>query len=387
MEFPWRPPPLPPPGPPAHEPQAGTAAIASLDGIRAVSFLLVFLAHSGLEDVVPGGLGVTTFFFLSGFLITTLMREELAGTGQVNFKQFYLRRVLRILPPFYAVLVLSAVLSGIGVLDGPPQPRPLLAQALHFANYWAVRHGTQGEVAGTGVYWSLAVEEHFYLLFPAIFVFLHRWLRTPRARAMTLWGACLFILAWRCVLVYGAGSIADRTYMASDTRFDSILFGCALALVGNPALDSETEASRARWLRVWLPMGAALMLGSLLLRDPRFRETFRYSLQGLALYPFICAVRNPDWGPFRLLNNRALRRVGALSYSLYLFHHVVLFGVRRFVPLHAVFQSVIALCISLLLSEATWRAIEKPCALLRKRLSASEAPAPSAVLAAAGSTP
>ena len=362
--------------------------IASLDGIRAVSFLLVFLAHSGLENVVPGGLGVTTFFFLSGFLITTLMRQELAQTGQVNFKQFYLRRVLRILPPFYTVLVFSALLSSLGVLDGPPQARPLLAQALHFANYWAVRHGTEGEVAGTGVYWSLAVEEHFYLLFPAIFVLLHRWLRTPRARALTLWAACLFILAWRCALVYGAGTAPDRTYMASDTRFDSILFGCALALVGNPALDSQTEASRARWLRVFLPMGLLLMLGSLLLRDPRFRETFRYSLQGLALYPFfICAVRNPDWGPFRLLNNRLVRRVGALSYSLYLFHHVVLFGVRRWVPVHPVFQSIVALCISLLLSEAIWRAIEKPCARLRKRLSAGEAPGSPAVLAPAGGTP
>jgi peptidoglycan/LPS O-acetylase OafA/YrhL len=360
--------------------------IASLDGIRAVSFLLVFLAHSGLEDRVPGGLGVTTFFFLSGFLITTLMRQELAETGQVSFRQFYLRRVLRILPPFYAVLLLSAALSSIGVLAGPPQARPLLAQALHFANYWAVRHGTDGEVAGTGVYWSLAVEEHFYLLFPAIFVLLHRWLHTPRARAVTLWAACLLILAWRCVLVYGAGSIPDRTYMASDTRFDSILFGCALALVGNPALDSQTPRSRARWLKVLLPMGVALMLGSLLFRDPRFRETFRYSLQGIALYPFfICAVRNPELGPFRLLNHPIVRRIGALSYSLYLLHHVVLFGVRRWFLIHPVFQAVIALAISLLLSETIWRVIEKPCARLRKRLSSTEPPATPAMLAPAGS--
>ena len=362
--------------------------IPSLDGIRAASFMLVFLAHSGLEDVVPGGLGVTTFFFLSGYLITTLMRQELAETGQVSFRQFYLRRALRILPPFYTVLLLSAALSTIGVLHGPPQPGPLAAQLLHFANYWQVRHGSEGEVAGTGVYWSLAVEEHFYLLFPAIFVLLHRGLRTPMARATVLWIACGAILAWRCALVFGAHAVPDRTYLASDTRFDSILFGCALALVGNPALDRQTPAAGARWLRVLLPASIALMGVSLLFRDPRFRETFRYSLQGLALYAFfVCAVRNPRLGPFRLLNYPLVRHVGTLSYSLYLVHHVVLFGVRRWILVHPVFQAVIALAISLIVAESMWHWIDKPCARLRKRFSHRAVPATSPVLAPAGSPP
>jgi peptidoglycan/LPS O-acetylase OafA/YrhL len=362
--------------------------IPSLDGIRAASFMLVFLAHSGLENVVPGGLGVTTFFFLSGYLITTLMRQELAETGQVSFRQFYIRRALRILPPFYTVLLLSAALSTLGILDGPPQPGPLAAQLLHVANYWQVLHGSGGEVAGTGVYWSLAVEEHFYLLFPAIFVLLHRGLRTPKARAAFLWTACGAILAWRCALVFGAGAVPDRTYLASDTRFDSILFGCALALVGNPALDAQTPAARVRWLRVLLPASLGLMVASLLFRDPRFRETFRYSLQGIALYAlFVCAVRNPQLGPFRLLNHPLIRRVGMLSYSLYLVHHVVLFAIRRSILVHPVFQSVIALAISLLVAEGMWRWIDKPCARLRKRFSHRTVPAAASVFAPAGSPP
>jgi peptidoglycan/LPS O-acetylase OafA/YrhL len=352
------------------------APIPSLDGIRALSFLLVYVAHSGLEYIVPGGLGVTVFFFLSGFLITTLMRQELADTGGVSFRQFYLRRVLRILPPFYTVLVLGTVLSLVGVLGGPVFPGAVAAQVFHYINYWTVWNGYDGQVPGMGVYWSLAVEEHFYLLFPLIFVFLHRALPSPRSRALALWGICLLILAWRCVLVLGLGAHSDRTYLASDTRFDSILFGCALALVGNPSVDPERPGDRKLWLGYMAPVGVLLMTFTLVYRGAVFRETIRYSLQGLALYPlFITAVRYPDFAPFRLLNNRYLAKIGALSYTLYLVHHVALNGVRRWLPAGAVVQSVVALAISLAVAEGVSRWIERPCARLRKRLG-NPAPAP-----------
>jgi len=357
--------------------------IPSLDGIRAASFLLVFLAHAGLERAIPGGLGVTVFFFLSGFLITTLLRKELEETGGISLKQFYLRRALRIFPPFYTMLLGAAALSAAGVLAGPPQGAPLLAQVLHLANYWTVAHGYEGQIAGTGVYWSLAVEEHYYLVFPALFVLLHRLLKTPLARAASLWGLCLLVLLWRCALVFGADAPMDRTYLATDTRIDSILFGCALA--GNPALDTQAPGIQRIWLRVLLPSGAALMLVSLLFRDDRFRETFRYTLQGVALYPlFVCAVRHPRLGAFRLLNHALVRRVGELSYSLYLVHHVVILGVQRWLPLPGAAQGAVALGLALLLSDAIWRFVEQPCARLRKRLTRMPAPALAAFPAIAG---
>jgi peptidoglycan/LPS O-acetylase OafA/YrhL len=362
--------------------------IPSLDGIRAISFLLVFLAHIGLENIVPGGLGVTIFFFLSGYLITTLMREEHAATSEVSFRQFYLRRALRILPPFYTVLAVGALATASGLITAALDPRVLAAQALHFVNYWTVAHGWNGEIPGTGVYWSLAVEEHFYLLFPMIFVVLHRWRATPLRRATALWVGCAAILAWRCWLVYGLGSVPDRTYLASDTRFDSILLGCALALVGNPALDAERPGDRRLWLGVLLPAGALLMLSSLLIREARFRETFRYSMQGLALYPlFITAVRYPGWGPYRLLNSRVLRRIGVLSYSLYLQHHVVIFALRQHLPGGSVLRGVAALAASLAIASLMWRFIEQPAARLRKRFSSVAREADAPLLAGAGAPP
>jgi peptidoglycan/LPS O-acetylase OafA/YrhL len=178
--------------PPAMEPNTIAAKrealqIPSLDGLRAVSFLVVFAAHAGLE-VVPGGFGVTVFFFLSGYLITTLMRVEAERTGHVSLKHFYLRRALRILPPFYIVLTAATALAEIGFLgDTRPQLRPVLSQVLHFTNYWIAAHGWRGIAPGTGVYWSLAVEEHFYLLFPAVFLALSRLRLTGRQKAFYFW--------------------------------------------------------------------------------------------------------------------------------------------------------------------------------------------------------
>ena len=296
--------------------------IPSLDGIRAVSFLIVFVAHAGLPNLIPGGFGVTVFFFLSGYLITTLMRIEREELGSVSLKQFYLRRALRILPPFYLALALALGLALLGILPGGFAPVAVTAQALHGANYFIVAHGYDGLPRGTGVYWSLAVEEHFYLVFPWVFLALERWVKTSTRRALVLYALCAAVLAWRCLLVYRFNAATDRTYVASDTRVDSILFGCALAVYGNPVIDGASRIKEATWKRVILPIAILVLLFTFLYRAPSFRETFRYSIQGLALTPvFIAAIRFPGWLLFRPLNTRLASFVGVLSYSLYLVHH------------------------------------------------------------------
>jgi len=345
--------------------------IPSLDGLRAISFSIVFVAHAGLDSLVPGGFGVTVFFFLSGFLITTLMRIEFDETGRVSLKNFYLRRILRIFPPFYVVLLSASALAALGVLNEKVRLAPFLAQVLHATNYWQVVYGYGSTVRGSGVYWSLAVEEHFYLLFPLLYLTLRRRRLTPAGQAKVLGGLCLAVLLWRCVLVYALHASTDRTYLASDTRVDSILFGCLLAVYGNPVLDRSPVSDRV-WKVVLLPLALAALVFTFLFRSVTFRETFRYSLQGVALVPvFVCAIRFPRWGAMKLLNLRPVAFVGVLSYSLYLLHHVILFGIREHLqpPFGPLSGAIAALALALVLAQLIHVTIERPCARLRRRLS------------------
>jgi peptidoglycan/LPS O-acetylase OafA/YrhL len=344
--------------------------IPSLDGLRAVSFLLVFIAHAGLERFVPGGFGVTIFFFLSGFLITTLLRSEFEKNAAISIRHFWLRRTLRILPPFYLVLIAAIAVSLLIDPPGTLSTPAVAAQALQYTNYWIVANGYEGQPAGTGVYWSLAVEEHFYLCFPWLFIGLQRLKMAPRNQALFLWALCLLVLLWRVYLVFRGHASVSRTYLASDTRVDSILFGCALAVWNSPVLD-EVPMNERRWKSMYVP-AALLMLGvCLFVRGDQFRETLRYSLQGCALTVlFVAAIRYYRWAPFAWLNNKVLMYVGLLSYSLYLLHLAVIIGVTRALPsMYPVARGGLAFAISLSLAWLIYLTIERPCARLRKRLS------------------
>ena len=261
--------------------------IPSLDGLRTLSFAVVFAAHAGLYYVVPGGFGVTVFFFLSGFLITTLLRLEFDKTGSVSLRKFYVRRALRILPPFYLVLFVASALVALGAVAGPVEPRAVLAQSLHYANYFIIGHGSGGFAPGTAVYWSLAVEEHFYLLFPLLYLSLRKRGVSAAGQALTLGALCVVILGWRCLLVYGLHSSVDRTYVASDTRFDSILFGCMLAVFGNPMLDTPRIGDRV-WKAVLLPLGVLGLLASFLIATADFAKACATRCRGWRSSPCSC---------------------------------------------------------------------------------------------------
>lgn len=343
--------------------------IPSLDGLRAISFLLVFVAHAGLERFVPGGFGVTIFFFLSGFLITTLLRSEFEKNGAINLKHFWLRRCLRILPPFYLVLFAAVALSWLADPPGTLSVPGVAAQALQYTNYWIIAHQYDGQPSGTGVYWSLAVEEHFYLVFPWIFIVMQKYRLSGRAQAFCIWGLCALVLVWRAVLVWGLHAPVVRTYMASDTRIDSILFGCALAVWCNPVRD-PIALVESRWKFAYLPAALLVLAACLYIRGDEFREILRYSLQGAALtVVFIAAIRFYRWPIFAGLNTRVMVFIGLLSYSLYLLHLAVIYGVIRLLPTTGlIVQAALSLAIAIALSWLIYVTVEKPCARLRRRL-------------------
>jgi peptidoglycan/LPS O-acetylase OafA/YrhL len=346
--------------------------IPSLDGIRTIAFLIVFLSHAGAEKIFPGPFGVTVFFFLSGYLITTLLRREYEQNQFINLKHFYLRRLLRIWPVFYVVLFLASILTWIGVLEGEVKLPGFLSQALHYYNYYATFVDRQGVAAGSGVYWSLAVEEHFYCLFPFLYISLLKMRVSPQRQMLIIWGICLAILIWRCYLVFGRGVDQNSIIFLSDTRIDSILFGCALAVNGNPVLDTPYGSDRL-WKYFVLPAGITVILLSLICGSIEFDSTLRYTIQGIALHGiFIAAIRFPDWGVFQILNWNWMRFIGLLSYSLYLVHHMVIRNVYFYLPqISVALQGAISMLISLILAYAMYRYIELPFGKLRKQFSSS----------------
>ena len=301
--------------------------IPSLDGFRALSIGVVLLAHSGYGHLVPGGLGVTIFFFLSGFLITTLMLREAAATGSFAVPAFYGRRLVRLYPPLLAAIFVAWLGTLAGLVPGGYTVSGLVAHLFYVANYYVLQGG--GSIPdGTFSLWSLAVEEHFYILYPLAFLVLVPLVET-RKPALLLVLLCLVALGWRAIWML-AGGDAGHIEFATDTRFDSLLFGCLLAFLMRSFSIDHARRQLSRRQSIVLASALLLLIASLEIRVPFFRSTLRYTVQGIALMPiFFIAVRCPNAGVFRLFNGRLVRRIGVLSYSIYLIHHVLLAAVSR----------------------------------------------------------
>jgi len=347
----------------AHKP---SEAIASLDGIRAVAVSLVFLSHGGLGRFVPGGLGVTIFFVLSGFLITTLMRREHARSGTLELGAFYLRRWLRLMPPLFVVVAGVALAAALGLVQGEFSPLGLLAVLFYFGNYFVIATDFAGLPAGLGVVWSLAVEEHYYVVFPLLALAL---LGMRPARAAAVLGAlCVAILGWR-VALFLPGTPEPYIGMATDTRADAILVGCLLAFLRNPALEPIAPERPRRDLALALACLGVLLM-TLVIRNEAFRQTLRYTLQGVAIAPLIWLAvvyaRRPagSW-----LNLAPVAYLGTISYTVYLVHHVMLDAVAWHWPALGAAPTLLAgAVLTLAVAEPVRRYVEQPCARLRRRL-------------------
>jgi len=342
--------------------------IPSLDGIRGIAALLVFVSHAGLDDVIPGGFGVTIFFFLSGYLITTLLRQEFAKTESISLRRFYLRRVYRILPPMYIVLAILILLAWADVVPSNMELGAVAAQFVQVTNYYLILHGPSHLVPFTIPMWSLAIEEHFYLIFPVAFAFLLRHYDYRRVAAIFL-VVCAAVLLWRCYLFMGLGVSWRYTYMATDTRIDSLLYGCTLGVWCNPWLDRPIpDTHRRRWILL-LILSVGLLLFTFLYREPAFRETFRYSIQGIALFPiFLCAVRFHTWPIFSWLELRLVRGLGLISYTFYLCHFACLRIVEERLHATAIVRGVVAFVLAVAFSTLMYVLIERNLAAVRRRL-------------------
>jgi len=338
--------------------------IPGLDGIRAIAFLLVYFAHSGLGIVIPGGLGVTIFFFLSGYLITTLLRVESDRTGTISIGQFYLRRTFRIFPPMYVTLAVWMLFTTIGIFVGRVEWQPTVLASLYLTNYTDLftLHRIQG---GLNILWSLSVEEHFYLIFPWVFLLFMKRKWPPARRAALLGGLCLVALVWRYVLM--THFQATSNYEHTDTRFDSILFGCLFAVSLNPFLDEMPQ-----WVKkhssVFAVAGIGLLLFCLVIRTALFRDTWRYTLQGTGIGGiFVYVLSEPKGWLVRCLEQPFLRLIGRRSYAMYLIHYCVLQAIEKKLGVGMMTVLILGAAPVYGYAWAISRFVEKPMEKIKKR--------------------
>jgi peptidoglycan/LPS O-acetylase OafA/YrhL len=338
--------------------------IPSLDGLRAISVLLVVAAHmkGSLVRLVPlipswlytfwGTLGVETFFVISGFLITHLLLKELYTTGTVSLRRFYFRRALRIFPPFYAYMAVALALTLAGFSAG--ELRAFVVAGTYTWNY-----------LGTGSHllehtWSLSLEEQFYLLWPAALVFFG----ARKSIKLAVWVILLSPVS-RIITYFLAPGLRALLAAMLHTGLDSIMFGCLLALLWrNVRFNRFVEPL----VRGWAAAVAAffiLILGPVLLQA-RFRGSyfliFGLTVNALCLSQILLyVVRVPNSPLGRLLNTPVLRHLGVISYSLYLWQQV-------FTPVKSDWFLPWCLPAILACAELSYWCVELPALRLRERL-------------------
>lgn len=342
--------------------------IPGLDGLRAISVLIVLVAHMGFEHIVPGGFGVTVFFFISGFLITRLLLAEHEKKGRIGLKDFYIRRFVRLYP---ALLFMVFATTAIYMLAswGGPKILEFLSAVFYGTNIYqvSVRSGGELPFMPWTHLWSLAVEEHFYLMFPLFMVFMGgKWKRA----AKLLFGLIIAAAMWRLTIYYATDLAQyDYNYMMTDTRLDSIAWGCLLSVL----LHVYGDKARLKWLVGIVPIVIALgaILASFLIRDDAFRYTIRYTLQGIALFTlflnlyFYKAVRFA----FPILEWKPLAWIGMVSYALYLWH-VPLLDMAYRINGENWTSRIVAVIASFVLAAFSYYVVEKPFLVLRKKFGA-----------------
>ncbi len=331
----------------SHSPAPRLGYVPALDGLRGIAVLAVMLYHLYLPLPQGGYLGVDIFFVISGFLITGLLLEEWRASGRLDLPRFIARRALRLLPALAALLVVAA----------PFVAWPYVAGALLYATNYLAALGRLSYMGSPLAHlWSLAIEEQFYLLWPAVLGLLLRRLR-PRALPVAIAIAIAAIAAWRAHLAGFASW--ERLHLATDTRADALLVGClAAALAPHLAPLARRPAARA------LAGLSATALGLALLLVPRqWHPLDEWGLLALALASAVVVLwvaRPGAGGPLRW---RPLVATGRISYGLYLWHWPVYLALDACGLGHPLCK----LGLAALVAVASYRYLEAPCLRLKER--------------------
>ena len=359
--------------------------VPEIDGLRAIAILAVMLFHAAPQCFIGGFLGVEVFFVLSGFLITSLLLGEHDRLGRIDFRQFYLRRCLRLLPALLVMLVLF-VAAGFVCFDFRKALWLLkdAGLALSYCYNWVRAFEIRAD--GMMVHsWSLAIEEQFYLLWPPSLVWLMRRSDSRRTLSWMVLGLAAGFTLNRLLLILSGASLY-RIYNGLDTRIDGILLGCALAIGISSGVVNLRSATLQKGLRLALFPACAVLLTMFGTMSVFSAAPFIWGMPVVSLCTAImvcsiCSLEN-HWSQ-KFFGGRVLVWIGQRSYGLYLWHSPVHHFLAEF-DIAPLIRISLGFAVAFIAATLSFALVEKPLLLRFKHRLAPRPQAAPPVLVAVG---
>lgn len=337
---------------------ADTAYRADIDGLRAIAVVSVVLFHG--EIALPGGfLGVDVFFVISGYLICRLLLSEFDRTGRISIARFYERRIRRIFPAMFVACLLCVPFALMWMFESDLKSffDSAIAALFFVANIFFYQETGYFAAAAEQKpflhFWSLAVEEQYYLVFPVFLALAHRW----TGRRGFFWMSVIALIVSAALMAWGAIHMRSAAFYLTPFRVWELLAGALVASVRPVHLAGLARPVREAGGLI----AAVLIVGSMALYDPLSAETsFPYMLAVVAGSAMLMAVGHGTWVG-RGLAWPPVVGIGLISYSTYLYHQPLFTFARLRLPAGLTLELAWILAIlSFGLGWLSWRFVEQP---------------------------
>mgnify|MGYP002768329931 FL=1 len=346
--------------------------ITGLDGIRAIAVIMVLAYHLKLALFKSGFLGVTVFFVLSGYLITGILISEVEEEGTIDLKNFWLRRIRRLVPAVMSMAVViifvSAVVNRVIFTKGC---KDFLASVLGFNNWWQIFNKVSYfEAAGVPSpfthCWSLAIETQFYLIYPLILLGIYKLAKSRgegRAKRGLLFAGVTLLLALISVILmivlFDPQQDASRVYYGTDTRAFSLLFGALLAILWEYRMVPRRLSASVNMVLGSVSFAALLVMTIAINGSSNFWYRGGQFVGTILTVLMVYAVSGRKTWLSRFLSNPVLKWIGDRSYSIYLWHYPIILLISKGIKA-SWWITLIEIVLSVVLAELSYRFIETP---------------------------
>ena len=346
--------------------------ITGLDGIRAIAVIMVLAYHLKLALFKSGFLGVTVFFVLSGYLITDILISEVEEEGTIDLKNFWLRRIRRLVPAVMSMAVViifvSAVVNRVIFTKGC---KDFLASVLGFNNWWQIFNKVSYfEAAGVPSpfthCWSLAIETQFYLIYPLILLGIYKLVKSRgegRANRGLLFAGVTLLLALISVILmivlFDPQQDASRVYYGTDTRAFSLLFGALLAILWEYRMVPRKLSASVNMVLGSLSFAVLLVMTIAINGSSNFWYRGGQFIGTILTVLVIYTVSGRKTWLIRFLSNPVLKWIGDRSYSIYLWHYPIILLISKGIKA-SWWITLIEIVLSVVLAELSYRFIETP---------------------------